>query len=244
MSMNSNSSIDGNLQTPEMLRIDRFDCLCMPGHMASAAEAAGICYLISPVSVDPETVRKWATHRNIVVISGTDWGKDMTPWPAPGIVPGKDDFAGGADTFLDILRSRILPECEARMSPGGRSCTRSLAGLSLSGLFALYAWTSCEEFSNIGCISGSFWYDGFTDWLESKRPLRKSGCAYFSLGEKEGKGGNPRFRNVRENTAAIIARLREDGIRTMFEQTEGSHFTPFYPRMELLLAGIDQMEGR
>lgn len=27
-----------------MIRIGRFDCLCMPGNTAAAAEAAGICY--------------------------------------------------------------------------------------------------------------------------------------------------------------------------------------------------------
>ncbi len=225
---------------PELRHIDGYDCLCVPDANAGDAGAASVCYLISPVPVDPETAETWARRRGIVVVSGTDWGNDMTPWPAPGIVKGGDDFGGNAAKFLSIFRGRILPECERALHIHG-DCIRSLAGLSLSGLFALYAWLSCDEFTNIGSISGSFWYEGFADWFESRRPVSKAGCAYFSLGDKEGKGGNPRFAGVRENTSSIIMKLREDGVRTMFESTPGTHFTPFIPRMERLLTWLDSL---
>lgn len=227
---------------PCLKHIDGYDCLCVPATKALSAGAVPVCYLISPVAVDPAVAGTWARHRDIVIVSGTDWNNDMTPWPEPGIVHGKDDFVGNADRFLDIFRERIIPECEHDLNVG-KDCVRSLAGLSLSGLFALYAWLSCEDFTNIGSISGSFWYEGFTDWFESRRPVRKTGCAYFSLGEKEGKGGNPRFSGVREKTESIIAGLRKDGVRTMFETTQGSHFTPFIPRMDLLLEGLAKMES-
>lgn len=99
-----------------------------------------------------------------------------------------------------------------------------------------------NDFTHIGSISGSFWYDGFAEWLEHIAKPRKGGCAYFSLGDKEGINGNPRFRTVVADTASVVRTLRMAGIHTMFETTAGTHFAPVYPRIGKVFGGLARMK--
>ncbi|MDE6638872.1 MAG: hypothetical protein K2K32_11640 [Muribaculaceae bacterium] len=38
----------------------------------------------------------------------------------------------------------------------------------MSGLFALWQWMVCDTFRNIASLSGSFWYEGFMEWMKSR----------------------------------------------------------------------------
>lgn len=210
----------------------------------ATAGCARVCYLLSPLPVSGEEIGHWAEHYGgtMVVVRGFDWDNDLTPWPAPGVLPGDAAFRGDAEALLAVLRRRVLPEVESGLdlSP---SFVRDLAGVSLSGLFAVWAWMQGDDFRNIGSISGSFWYDGFTDWLAREGAVQKPGYAYFSLGDREGVVGNPRYRTVQKDTARVVGTLQGLGIRAFFEPTRGTHFAPFAPRMEKLLQGFARLEA-
>lgn len=60
-----------------------------------------------------------------------------------------------------------------------------------------------ELFTGIASISGSFWYDGFTEWF-SKQEHVYSDVFYFSLGEKEKDGKNARMATVEAATLEVI----------------------------------------
>lgn len=81
--------------------------------------------------------------------------------------------------------------------------------MSLSGLFGV--WASCrrELFEGVASVSGSFWYDGFTEWMAGHHSTVSR--FYFSLGEKEKDGKNPRLAAVQEETDKVIAMLKADG---------------------------------
>ena len=206
-----------------------------------------ICYLLVPLALDGRRIEQWAVQYgyNMVVIHGMDWDNDLTPWTAPGILPEDADFRGAAGEFLTLLHSNVIPEMERRIGIGSPEfpTERTLIGVSLSGLFALWAWMNCDDFTNIGSISGSFWYDGFPEWLSRRETVHKPGYAYFSLGDLEGKAGNPRFSTVRTDTVQVVDTLCRAGIRTMFEQTSGTHFAPIYPRLEKLYHGFVKLSG-
>lgn len=195
-------------------------------------DSADMCYIILPKPLnDDRDIEEWAHryHWNVVEVSGMDWNNDLTPWPAKG-------FAGHGSSFLDTLRRNLLPTVEGMASVTVGK--RLLMGVSLSGLFATWAWTQCDDFSYIASVSGSFWYDNFAEWLASRETLRQAGCAYFSLGAKERCCSKGRFRTVGERTDMVKATLALAGVATMAQETDGDHFAPIQPRIDKAFAGI------
>lgn len=206
---------------------------------APAAGSGRICYLLVPMDMERETADVWAEKYGIclVLVCGMDWNDSMTPWAAPGVAHGNGNFGGHAGDFLKRLCSGIIPRIEGPDGFGFKEPPRRfIAGVSLSGMFALWAWLSCDMFFGFGSISGSYWYDGFIQWFRQQDIGKKRGFAYFSVGEKEGKAGSRRFSTVQENTAEIAETLRSAGMLTFFETTSGSHFAPFGPRAEKFLS--------
>lgn len=206
-----------------------------------ADEGKRVCYILVPLPVKESDLETWAKRYgyNIVAIRGMDWDHDLTPWPAPCVLPQDEDFKGHSGEFLSLLRHHVLPEME-RVLGLQVSIERTLVGISLSGLFALWAWMNGDDFAHIGSVSGSFWYDGFPDWLK-KNVIHKNGTAYFSLGNQESKDGERRFSMVQADTRIIVKTLQDANVRAMFEQTKGGHFSPLAPRIEKLLQGLDNL---
>lgn len=169
---------------------------------------------------------------NMVVISGLDWDSDLTPWKAPGLKTG--DFAGKAQTFLDTLIGDLVVSIENSLRINRPE--RFICGVSLSGLFAL--WASCKNdmFKGVASVSGSFWYDGFKEWISENRPNAE--IFYLSLGEKEKESKNPRLASVDEVTKHIYGLLNTVGADVHFEYNEGNHFGPLIERIEKAITNI------
>ena len=164
---------------------------------------------------------------NIVVISEMDWNNDMTPWKAPAVKEG--EFGGRASHFLDSLKGDIFFNLESSLQI--RNAKRYLIGLSLSGLFAVWAGAMQPLFEGVGSISGSFWYDGFAEWILKQEALK---CVryYVSMGEKEKETKVKRFASIEENTLKVVETLMLKGAEVAFEVTEGGHNSPILPRIE------------
>lgn len=212
------------------IKIGRLTCDCV--HAASPR----FTYILTPVQLDKRRLEQWSERygTNVVSVHGMDWDNDLTPWSAPGVETGDADFKGEAAAFLSFLRNDVMPQVETELA-GPFLTERTLIGISLSGLFALWAWMNGDDFTHIGSISGSFWYDGFTGWLEHTAKPHKKGRAYFSLGDKEGKNGNPRYHTVATDTTLVFQALQQAGIEVFYETTVGTHFAPIYPRIEKAL---------
>lgn len=212
----------------ESIRVGHLTCDC------AYAASSRICYILPPVRLDKKRLEQWCNlyETTIISVHGMDWDNDLTPWVAPGVETNDADFEGKASDFLSFLRATVIPKVET--SPHGQPPTeRILVGISLSGLFAVWAWMNGDDFTHIGSISGSFWYDGFTEWLEQHAGTTcKRDHAYFSLGDKEGIHGNSRYHTVVTDTECVIRTLQKSGISAQFETTSGTHFAPIYPRME------------
>lgn len=211
-----------------------------------------ICYIILPAGLKEngcswaeEAARKWSA--NIAVISGADWDNDLTPWPAPGLsgqeFGDKDGgFGGKGEEFARKLREEICPATEKKL--GMNTTGRYLIGISLSGIFALWCSASDPSFDGIGSVSGSLWYDGFTDWMKNVHQwLGKH--YYLSLGDREKLSRNRRLASVEDRTQEAIGILREAGQKVFFEYNQGSHFAPVLPRLDKalqhLLSGQENM---
>lgn len=204
----------------------------------SSCHSDRICYVILPERLKEKEL-PWldsmAEHHQatFVVISGVNWEDDLTPWKAPALKGG--DFAGKAQYFLEMLKADLFFNLEISLQM--KKAERSIVGVSLSGLFAVWASLSTPLFSSVGSVSGSLWYDGFLEWMKRNSDT-VTGRYYFSLGDKEKDGKNRRLASVEEATLEAVELLKSGGKDVTFEYNEGNHFGPLIERIEKAINGI------
>ena len=195
-------------------------------------DSSSIIYILLPHRLPAEeltAIEELSTRfeTNIVAISEMDWNNDMTPWKSPAVKEG--EFGGRASQFLDRLKGDIFFNLESSLQI--RNPKRYLIGLSLAGLFSVWAGIMKPLFEGVASISGSFWYDGFAEWLLKQEELQ---CVrfYISMGEKEKETKVKRFANIEEDTMKVVETLMLKGAEVAFEVTEGGHNSPVLPRIE------------
>ena len=159
---------------------------------------------------------------NLLSIGNLNWGHDMTPWYAPPLSKDDTPCTGGADDYLRLLVSEILPEAKT-MIRGTPSFT-AIAGYSLAGLFALYSMYVCEEFDRVASMSGSLWFPDFKEYVFEHGFKKKPEKIYMSLGDAEAKTRNPVLSTVQDNSEKIAAFYREEGFDVTWELNPGNHF--------------------
>ena len=174
----------------------------------------------------------------LAAISGVDWNRELSPWLAPGVFRGAGDFGGEGPTFLDTLTGRIVPLVEAQL--GFSPVSRAAAGYSLAGLFALWSVFQTDVFDRVASVSGSLWFDGFTDYMNSTAPPDGLRQIYLSLGDREKNARNRRMAAVEDCTCRAEELLREWNIPVIFEMNPGGHFQDIPGR---IARGIDQLMG-
>ena len=195
-----------------------------------------ICYMILPEGIREdldvglkELAGKYGV--SIVVIPDVNWNDDLTPWPAEGVFKKAKPFGGRATSFLDKLTNEIIPEAEKSL--GVENAERTIMGVSLSGLFAVWAGFNTDIFTNVISISGSLWYDGFTEWMEKQAPSPQLKKICMLLGEKEKNAKDKRMATVEEKTLAVADILKSKSqAAIIFELVEGTHFSLIMPRLE------------
>lgn len=168
---------------------------------------------------------------SVVVIDDVDWNDDLTPWSADGVFRKAKPFGGHAAGFLDKLTHEIIPNAEKQL--GIEEAERTILGVSLSGLFAVWSMFETDTFTSIISISGSLWYDGFVDWMKEQTlsPSVRKVC--MLLGEKEKLAKDKRMATVEEKSIAAADILKEKTDASItFELVEGTHFSPIMPRLE------------
>ena len=196
-----------------------------------------ICYMILPQGIKEDMTaglrmlsEKYGV--SIVVIGDVDWNDDLTPWPAEGVFRKAKPFGGRAAGFLDKLNHDIIPQAERNMAIEG-AAERTILGVSLSGLFAVWSLFETDAFTNIISISGSLWYDGFVEWIKQNTPSPGIKKVCMLLGEKEKHAKEKRMATVEDRTATAADILKEKTDASItFELVEGTHFSPIMPRLE------------
>lgn len=179
--------------------------------------------------------KKYGT--TIVVITGMEWQNVFSPWPAKGVPSGSPDFKGESPEYLNTLQQTVIPKIESSLGYRANP-ERTLVGVSMSGLFALWQWILCDTFDNIACLSGSFWYEGFMDWIKAHPVSHKDGTAFFLLGNQEAKSSIREFQAVGVNTATIIDLLKKEGVKVMFRSVPGNHYSNPIPRLDAAFSAL------
>lgn len=203
-----------------------------------------ICYMILPEGIKGDLYDglKGLSEKHgisIAVIEDVNWNDDLTPWPAVGVFKKAKPFGGKAAAFLDKLTHEIIPKTESEL--GIEDAERTLLGVSLSGLFAIWSAFNTDTFANIISISGSLWYDGLVEWMKEQSPSPQLKKVCMLLGEKEKNAKEKRMATVEERTldVANILKARSRAAIT-FDLVEGTHFSPALPRMERAMMALDE----
>ena len=158
-----------------------------------------------------------------LICISADWNRDLSPWFAPKVFRGGEDFSGGANDFLQNLGESIIPFVENGLNI--TNCKRIIAGYSLAGLFAAYAFYKSGLFCSGASVSGSLWFDGFIEFAERENFRRMPKRFYFSVGDREKCTKNPRMAAVEGCTKAAAELFRSRGVPTLFELNPGGHFS-------------------
>lgn len=218
----------------QKFKIGTVSCLC-----SSVVNAGRIAYVLYPMDILDGWIEDAAARFNttILVVTGMDWQNVFSPWPAKGVPAGDPDFKGQSPQFLAFLRSQLIPAVEKQLGIAPEA-ERSLVGVSMSGLFAMWQWMECDTFANIASLSGSFWYEGFVAWMRSLKIPPKTGLAFFLLGDIEAESNVKAFRTVAADTQEIISLLSAAGIRTQFLSVPGNHFANPIPRLEAAFSAL------
>ena len=194
-----------------------------------------ICYIILPEGIKKDLSEglEMLSDKHcvsIVVIEDVNWNDDLTPWPAEGVFKKAKPFGGQAAAFLDKLTRDIIPEAEKHL--GIEKPERTILGVSLSGLFAVWSAFNTDAFTNIISISGSLWYDGFADWMKVNTPSPSIRKVCMLLGEKEKFAKEKRMATVEDCTHTVADILKEKtSASIVFDLVEGTHFSPVTPRL-------------
>lgn len=197
-----------------------------------------VAYILYPFEMlgewAPWAARKYDT--SIVCVTCIDWDNDLSPWPAPGQPPGSPDFRGNAKGFLDKLQHIVVPAAEKTLGVG--SPERWLVGVSMSGLFALWQRFMSPFFPTVATLSGSFWYNGFADWVDRQPAPQPLGRVYMLLGRKESLSPIAAFRPVGDDTQRILQHLQKIGVPCHFDWVAGNHYANPLPRLDLAFTNL------
>lgn len=207
-----------------------------------------IAYILYPMEMLGEWV-PWAAEQygtSIVCLTGMDWDDDLSPWPAPGEPPGSPDFRGLAADFLRTLTHKVVPAAEKALGIAGLSAispqlstiSRTLVGVSMSGLFAMWQRFQSPLFPTIACLSGSFWYPGFADWVGRQAAPSPLGRVYMLLGKKEPESPVRAFRSVGDDTQRILSHLQSLAVPCHFDWVPGNHYAHPLPRLDRAFAWL------
>lgn len=184
-------------------------------------QPASVIYIPCPDRVPKGTALLAEEFRTaLVFLTGVDWNNDLSPWPAEGLCPG-ETFRGNGPGFLRFLEEAIFPEAEREM---GNPALRYAAGVSMAGLFALWAAAEKPLFDGIASLSGSLWFDGFLPYLETCAFPPRLQRVYLSLGNREKRARNRRLASVQTCTGRTEELLRARNIPVVFQKNQGNHF--------------------
>ena len=179
-------------------------------------------YCDDGTAIMAELLVQGSTECNLLVVNQLRWEHDMTPWTCLPLGRHEPPCSGGADEYLKLLNTHILPWAKERLV--GKPAFIGIAGYSLAGLFALYAMYKCDVFTRAASMSGSLWFPEFKDFVTTHELCKRPDKIYISLGDREAYTKNVYLKTVQTNTEEIVAHYRKLGLDITWELNSGNHF--------------------
>lgn len=208
-------------------------------YMGSGGAAAPCICMVDMVKY-PFPVAEAAQNlrSNVLAFPFDRWDDRLTPWPATGLYHGDADFGGQAAETLAQLMGEYLPQAQKRFNL--HPSRLGIAGYSLGGLFSLYAFAHEPRFAAAASLSGSVWYEHFTERLAACAISGTDRFVYLSLGLKEKHARETILKTVQDRTERTSQILQRAEVQTQFELGPGGHFDHGLDRLR---AGLEALDG-
>lgn len=110
---------------------------------------------------------------------------------------------------------------------------------SFAGLFALWAMYQTDIFAGCATCSGSMWYPGFVEYVNSQ-PTLTGKHIYISLGGKESRTTDRLMATVADRTKEIYELLKKDN-DVIYEINPGGHFADSGKRLAKAVKWIEKI---
>lgn len=149
-----------------------------------------------------------------------DWNNELSPWQAPPVF-GKEGFGCGAGKTLEYVEDILIPQIIKKYGLA-ENIPIITGGYSLAALFSLWAIYSSDKFKACAATSPSVWFPKWIEYAQNNSP--KAEHIYLSLGDKEENTKNKIMAAVGECIVKQYEILQNNGIDTILEWNEGSHF--------------------
>lgn len=172
----------------------------------------------------------------IYVGVGTDnRNDDYTPWPAPALLAGRPDFGGKSPAYLAFLADRLKPHIDKSYRTRRGTEHSGAIGCSFGGLVSMHAgYLRPDAFGAVGSLSGSYWYEGYIDFMRERGAPPEVRKLFMSVGDCEGIYKNNIQKNMVPSTLEARNLLLEQGFpehRLKFVlEADGTHDSLFFMR--------------
>lgn len=134
---------------------------------------------------------------NLLCVGNLHWNHDMTPWPCLPLSPKDTPCSGGANDYLQLLISEIMPKAKELVR--GVPSHIGLVGYSLAGLFALYTCYNCDVFDCVVSVSGPLWFSNFKEYVFNHSMKKTPDRIYLSLGDTEASTKNSALKTGKQH---------------------------------------------
>ena len=204
-----------------------FACGGKKGTVYSSEQPSAPLIILNNYSGDGESVVRAMQDINtpdcsLLVVGDLQWDHDMTPWYCPPLSKNDTPCTGGADEYLDLLLTEILPKAEKVIN--GTPSFIGIAGYSLAGLFALYSAYQCDAFERVASVSGSLCFPDFKEYALTQEMQKCPSKLYLSLGDREANTKNRMLMTVQRNTEELVDHYKNLGLEVTWELNPGNHF--------------------
>lgn len=168
-----------------------------------------------------------------VAVSNDDRLNDLTPWAGKAISPKFKDFGGGGNSYIEYIENTLMPFINEKYATKKEKEETAVGGVSLGGLMSIYALYRTAVFGNVLCISGSFWYYDFIQFLKSNNPKNENAAIIMISGRDEGEGKpeplNKTVQYVNE-AAELLKEKLNNPVQLLWD--EGGHHSNRQNRIE------------
>lgn len=140
----------------------------------------------------------------LVGVPAADRLAEYTPWPEKALNARFADFGGKGAQHLEFLQQRVLPHMQNLLGCTCAAQNTALAGHSLGGLLSTYSLFTTQAFGHVASVSGSFWYNGWKEFVNTNSVVNTAASVYLSSGTNEGERAQDIKKNAADATKATF----------------------------------------
>lgn len=172
---------------------------------------------------------------------------EYTPWYAKALSARYGELGGQGAQYLEFLANELKPYIDNTYRTLSSPENTGIAGASFGGLISMYAaFLLPGVFGRVASISGSFWYEGFIEFMKATGIEMTGRKIYLDVGMLEGAAKTNIQQTMVERNKEAYEILRQKGFssehcRFVMEEGADHEHTFFLRRLPFALQWLFQL---